>query len=86
MNISFKDTQFTFIIENSLANELILNCKSYSTYHRINLFCLKEGIKIIEIPVVLMDDERNKTTIKFFRDSLSVVFDIIMNLYEQIFH
>ena len=24
-----------------------------------------------------MDDERNKTTIKFFRDSLSVVFDII---------
>ena len=79
LNIRIKDTQFTFIIENSLANELILNCKSGGFYISAELiyFALKKGIKIIEIPVVLMDDERNKTTIKFFRDSLSVVFDII---------
>jgi hypothetical protein len=79
LNIRIKDTQFTFIIENSLANELILSCKSGGFYISAELiyFALKKGVKIIEIPVVLMDDERNKTTIKFFRDSLSVVFDII---------
>ncbi len=79
LNIKIKDTQFTFIIENNLAKELVLDCKSSGFYISAELiyFALKKGIPIKEIPVKLTEDERNSTTIKFFSDSFSIIRDIL---------
>jgi len=79
LNIPIKDTQFTFIIKTILAKKIILNCKSSGFYITAELiyFALKNNIDIIEIPVILTEDERNRTTIKFFKDSINVISDII---------
>ena len=78
LNIPIKDTQFTFIIRTNLANQLILNCKSTGFYITAEMiyFALKKNVQILEIPVFLTEDKRNKTTIKFFSDSLNVISDI----------
>jgi hypothetical protein len=79
LNIPIKDTQFTFIVRTSLANQIILNCKSTGFYITAEMiyFALKKNTQILEIPVLLTEDKRNKTTIKFFSDSLNVISDIV---------
>ena len=79
LNIPIKDTQFTFIIKNDLAKQLILKCKSSGFYITAEMiyFALKYKVQIKEIPVILTEDAKNKTTINFFRDSLNVISDII---------
>lgn len=79
LNIPIKDTQFTFIVRTNLANQLILNCKSTGFYITAEMiyFALKKNTQILEIPVLLTEDKRNKTTIKFFSDSLNVISDIV---------
>ena len=79
LNIPIKDTQFTFIIRTNLANQIILSCQSTGFYITAEMiyFALKKNIQILEIPVLLTEDKRNKTTIKFFSDGLNVFSDIL---------
>lgn len=80
LSLNYQDTQFSFIIKTDLAKVLSLECRSSRFFITTELvyYAVKNGIKIKEIPVEIHEQVGNVTTVKVLRDSLEILFEMLM--------
>jgi len=85
LNLNYPDTQFSFIIKTDIAKVLSLKCRSTRFFITTELvyYAVKNGIKIKEIPIEIHEQKGNVTTVKVLRDSLNILFEMLMLLKRE---
>lgn len=79
LNLTIKDTQGTFIIENKLAKNLAAVSISTQFFITTEFIyrALKNGVTIKEIPIKNKVDKNNKSTVYYFSDSFEMFINLI---------
>lgn len=80
LNLNYQDTQFSFIIKTDIAKVLSLECRSSRFFITTELvyYAVKNRIKVKEIPIEIHEQVGNVTTVKVLRDSLKILFEMLM--------